>query len=343
MRSRFIVLIIFTFLVVGLKFHNDRTERKDFAVKLEEAKILLSKSPVGLRALHQLGSYGIYANPVKINAWSGDDISQINGSSGGAIALGKNDQLEIFVNKSLSSVQIAHIIAHEVKHIEDEKERVRVLQDFDELKGSLDQVAFDMYQGKSLSLLLPRFEKEVNYVLQSLFCTEYRAHLVNRGLHNSGLNLDHPANSDELVPYIERRYINRFGLRLNSNVRNKFVQTCAKYKSYSRYQEVLLEDIFDIIPKKVSLNKDFENRSMGLVGLTAFEFEEVEETKGEFENSKSNLPQFSKEQDPNMPEVEKVDESLASKSHITSTDNLHLKKNEADIEQIDLASEIQND
>jgi hypothetical protein len=220
-------VLVATLGQLGLSQHQATTL---FAAKLSMAKRLLADLPTGWNFAVGLETYGTYVDAINIQPQSGSFLMAHNHADGGGIAQNENGEYEIFINPEVSAERMAHTLAHELQHIRDEMTADRILRQHPEIYQRIKETTQWIKQGQSLRAITER-KIETNYIMQALFCTEYRAHTLNLVLQEEGLGDFFLKNKEQVLSHVEKGYIHRHGFRLSAADTEHLTEACAYQKA----------------------------------------------------------------------------------------------------------------
>lgn len=170
------------------------------------AEGLLSKTLTGNKTvieLNQLRNQGYQISYFFIDS---GEIQAMNGHSGGGYKITGNT-VSIYINSGLSTQEQAHVIAHEIVHINDDIEIDQFLKSYPYVSTAAQNFVTS-YKTKSLDQF---DQRAVSYVLGTLFCTEVRAYSRNQQMANEGLPTSYFAKGDSISEFIDQNYIAKFG------------------------------------------------------------------------------------------------------------------------------------
>ena len=334
MRERLLILLILTIAMAFAKHWESRYDRQAFQSKLAHVHTLLNQSPTGMRTLSRIGAFGIYRKPINIIGAEVTELQKINHSDGGAISKNSKGEYDVYLNKHLGANEIAHVITHEAQHIIDEKERVELLSNYPSIYNAVSDVAFDLYQKRDIREINSKFHPELVYVLKTLYCTEIRAYALNRMLHSEGIDIVHPFTKNNLHDYVNYKYLGQFNGSMPPGEARKVSRNCLNQKSFKAFQMELIRELKEKKPSLIASANS--TRHFDFTQLTAFDSDDMD-----FDDSDSEVPGFDQKNDPNMPEVDKEDESLNSQSHENAQVIKEAQKPDVSVshQEIDFASE----
>lgn len=224
-----------------------------FAEKLSQAKRLLADLPTGWNFAVGLETYGTYINAINIQPQPASFLRAHNLADGGGIAKNKNGEYEIYINPDVSVERMAHTLAHELQHIRDEMVADQILRQHQALKNRINETVKWIRDGQAQKAAAER-RLETNYVMQALFCTEYRAHTLNLVLQQEGLGDFFLSSQEHALAHIENGYIRRHGFKISAQDVEHLTETCAyqKMPQQSSPMQTLLETSFPAVGKDPS-------------------------------------------------------------------------------------------
>jgi hypothetical protein len=184
--------------------------------------------------INQLSAQG---HPITISYANATTIQQANGHSGGGYRANGNGY-EILILDQLSTQDAAQVLAHEIMHISDEIEIDQATASRPYINQTADQIVKVVLQQNGNINQFPAYE--INYVLDTLFCTEVRAYSMNQALVSQGIasNLLNHQDS-ELGSFIDTNYIQRFGTSFGGNA-NSMLNWCRGFSSMTSIQQQLM-------------------------------------------------------------------------------------------------------
>lgn len=172
----------------------------------------LSKTTTGRQSLAEINYLISKGYTVQTYLMSQSEIQNLNGHSAGGFKI--NDQsISLYINNTLSIEEQAHVVAHELVHINDDLEIDTFLIRYPHVKSAAEDLV-----ARYNSVGLHSFDQRViSYVLGTLFCTESRAYTRNQQLMNEGLATTQFAKGASLPQYIDQSYILKFGTQYGPN------------------------------------------------------------------------------------------------------------------------------
>lgn len=242
MKTRTSLLLILLLILVTYltqRFNFEQYAQASFKQKLEVALSILNEKKSGLSAIAQMSPFGIYRDGIEIKALNQAQLESVNGADGGGIRLNEKGQFEILVNEDLENHNLAHALAHESRHIADEKESESYLSSQPQFKEEIERITYLLYNGESKRAFFES-PKTTSFVLLSLYCTELRAYSINEKLERDGLmSMNRLLKKVGLSSFIEKSYLNRYGIKFEKTLLQNAHHNCEKSPSFAQYQKQL--------------------------------------------------------------------------------------------------------
>ena len=167
---------------------------------------------------------------------SESEMTSLGGHNGGGYNI-KGMDIEIIINKDFNSAEKAHVIAHELIHVQDELETNSFLKDYIHVEKSAQDLVDRLNTGKDLAEVDP---KAIHFVTATLFCTEVRAYSVNQSLSAAGLMTDYFYHRDsELGLFIDQKYISVLGQSYGAESET-MLQWCRSFDKISDVQKQMV-------------------------------------------------------------------------------------------------------
>ncbi len=196
----------------------------------------LSKTSTGQLALDYLNHLKNLGYKIEISYKSESEITSLGGHNGGSYDI-KDMTIKININKDFNSSEQAHVIAHELQHVQDEFETNSFLKDYPHVEKSAQDIVNRLNEGKDLADV---DAKEVSFVSATLFCTEVRAYSVNQRLTAEGLKTDYFYHSNgELGSFIDQKYISVLGQSYGADS-GAMLQWCRSFDKISDVEKQLV-------------------------------------------------------------------------------------------------------
>lgn len=188
---------------------------------------------LGKEFTSDLNSLEIQKYSIQINFVSDSEIRALNGHGGGGYSI-ENNLINIYVLEEMSDDDNAHVLVHELVHIQDDLEIQKFLVAHPVVNLAAENFV-ENYKTQSFS----SFEKKTtSYVLSTLFCSEARAYTKNKVLANEGV-LTNKFTPSDLPTFIDENYIKPFGTRYGSKA-NAMFAWCLSKPSMKDIQDSLI-------------------------------------------------------------------------------------------------------
>ncbi len=196
----------------------------------------LSKTSTGQLALDYMNHLKNLGYKIEISYKSESEIASLGGHNGGSYDI-KDMSIRININKDFNSSEQAHVIAHELQHVQDEFETNSFLKAYPHIEKSAQDFVDRLNAGKDLVDVDP---KAMSFVAATLFCTEARAYTVNQKLYTEGLKTDYFYHSDnQLGLFIDQKYISVLGQSYGADS-GAMLQWCRSFDKISDVQKQLV-------------------------------------------------------------------------------------------------------
>ncbi|MBC7419393.1 MAG: hypothetical protein H7328_01580 [Bdellovibrio sp.] len=210
----------------------------------------LMNYPEGLKIFNDLNSK---FSDVKILLLEQVEIEKRSGHNGGGVRQDPvTKKYEILISKDLPASQRAHAIAHELQHVRDEKE----FDQFLETHPAVDAIGSFVIKGlqqKNKSEFIAANKRQVNFVMQGLFCQERRAYQTNINLSKQGLAFDNKTAIERPGQFIYDKYISTFGVEMTGKEIFEVEKKCLESKNYVDFMKAIIPAEAAVIKSSTSM------------------------------------------------------------------------------------------
>jgi hypothetical protein len=252
MRRSLLLILLFAILLLMQQHLYQIHDSESFEQKLKTALHLLKKSKFKETELQDIfhtlyDDSGVHILPMKEA-----DLKSYNGSDAGGIRILPDGEFDILVSDTLTPHSLAHVLAHEARHILDEIASELTMKSHPQLRSEVDTLTSILAQHADLSgANINQIERDARHTLvlafiaASLMCSEVRAYAVNTQLELEGLlpinNIPKRRGIDE---FINRAYLQSRGLKVGAEDRQRILADCRMAKNLGSFQEKLIERHF---------------------------------------------------------------------------------------------------
>lgn len=202
---------------------------------MDTISLQLSKVYSGRQVLNDINALKNNGYTVQFKLASQADLQSLNGHTGGGFTI-SDTNIIIYINNLISIQEQAHVVAHEMVHILDDKQIESIHKSYPHVRVAAEDFVL-RYSTTSINSFNQRV---VSYVLGTLFCTEARAYTKNQLLHNEGLYTNViPISAATMPQMIDQNYIKRFGTQYGSKASAMF-NWCLNQASMTNIQYKLI-------------------------------------------------------------------------------------------------------